>query len=372
MTIIDRYLSRQILSSVIWAVSLLTLILVLGNVLRELVSQLLSHQVPVSYIVTVIGYLLPFSLSYSIPWGVLVSILLVFGKLSSDNELVALRANGMSMTRICYSAFGIALIFLGICLWINLYAAPIAQVNLKRALFNLASNDPLALFGSNEVIDQFPNRKIYVGKKEGSSLYDMHIFELNNQNLPIRVVYARRGTLEVDEKNEQILLHIFDAHYEERDNIAPDDIKRIQHGITLQEGVLSISLKELIRKARNNQRPNELTLTQLHDALKQTNQTGDREDDAAFRTEVSKRFSNAMAVFSFVLVGIPFAITAQRRETSIGIAMSLVVAFSYFIIVVLTDNVKNKPNLHPEILIWLPNFVYLCLGSTLFIRLIRR
>ena len=72
------------------------------------------------------------------------------------------------------------------------------------------------------------------------------------------------------------------------------------------------------------------------------------------------------------LVGIPLAITAQRKETSVGIALSLIVAFSYFIIIVITDNVKHKPNLHPEYLIWLPNFVYLMLGGTLFFRLARR
>ena len=48
MKILDRYLSGQILSAVIWAVSLLTMILVLGNVLRDLLSLLLSHQVPVT------------------------------------------------------------------------------------------------------------------------------------------------------------------------------------------------------------------------------------------------------------------------------------------------------------------------------------
>src|SRR6266481_5375239 len=90
MKILDRYLSGQILSTVVWAVGLLTMILVLGNVLRDLLGLLLSHQVPITYILTFIGYLLPFSMIYSIPWGVLVAVLLVFGKLSSDNELVAL------------------------------------------------------------------------------------------------------------------------------------------------------------------------------------------------------------------------------------------------------------------------------------------
>jgi lipopolysaccharide export system permease protein len=273
------------------------------------------------------------------------------------------------MPRICFPVFVIAAGFLGICLWINLYAAPIAELKLRSAAFDLASNDPLALFGSDEVIDQFPNRKIYVGKKEGSTLHDLHIFEMNAQNLPMRVIYARRGTLEVDKKNEQILLHVYDARYEERDASAPDDLKKLRHGITMREGVLPISLQELLRKARNNERPNEMTLDQLRDALEKNK---DAEDEAAFKTEVSKRFSNSMAVFTFVLIGIPLAVTAQRRETSVGIALSLVVAFSYFIIIVLTDNVKHKPDLHPEILIWFPNLLYLTLGGTLFFRLARR
>src|ERR1700738_1441650 len=369
MKILDRYLSGQILSAVTWAVSLLTMILVLGNVLRDLLSLLLSHQVPVTYILAFIAYLLPFSMTYSIPWGVLVAVLLVFGRLSSDNELVALRANGVGMTRICYPVFVIAIVFLGICLLINLYAAPIAEVKLRSAAFDLASNDPLALFGSDEVIDQFPNRKIYVGKKEGKTLHDLHIFELNAENLPVRVIYARSGTLEVDKKNEQILLNVYDARYEERDATALDDLKKMRHGITMREGGLPISLQELLRRAQNNQRPNEMTLDQLRDALEKTK---DVEDEAAFKTEVSKRFSNAMAVFTFVLVGIPLAVTAQRKETSVGIALSLVVAFSYFIIIVITDNVKHKPNLHPEYLIWIPNLIYLTLGGTLFVRMARR
>ena len=217
---------------------------------------------------------------------------------------------------------------------------PIAEVKLRSAVFDLASSDPLALFGSDEVIDQFPNRKIYVGKKEGSNLHDLYIFEMNSQNLPMRVINARRGTLEVDKKNEQILLHVYDARYEERDKNAPDDLKKMRHGITMREGVMPISLEELLRKARNRQRPNELTLDQLQGALEQSKS---KSDDAALKTEVSKRFSNAMAVFTFVLIGIPLAITAQRKETSVGIALSLIVAFSYFIIIVLTDNVKHKP-----------------------------
>ncbi len=368
MRIIDRYIAKQILTTVIWAIGVLSMLLVVGNAMRDLLTILVNRQLPLSYVFSFIAYALPFSMTFSIPWGVLVSILLIFGKLSSDNELVALRANGVSIVRICFPVFVIAVAFFGICLWINLYLSPESQVKLKQAIFNLASEDPLALFGSDQVIDDFPNRKIYVGKKEGSALKDLHIYELNGYQVPIRVIYARKGTLEVDKENERILLRIFDARYEERDERDPDNLKKMRYGITMREGVLPISLNDLISKASNNQRPNLLTLDQLRDALEQ--QTG--RIASAYRTEVSKRFSNAMAVLTFVLVGIPLAITAQRRETSVGLALSLVVAFTYFIFIVITDNVKNNPHLHPELLIWLPNLLYLTLGTTLFTRLARR
>ena len=368
MRIIDRYLTRQIIGIVIWAVSLLSLILVFGSTMREPLNVLMAHHLPLSYVLSFVGYLLPFSLIYSIPWAVLVAVLLVFGKLSSDNELVALRANGIGMPRICLPVFIVALVFFGLCLWINLYVAPVSQMQLRSALFNLASEDPLALFGSDEVIDQFPSRKIYVGRKNGSTLEDLHIYEMNTEKVPVRVIYARKGTLEVDKENERILLRIYDARYEERDKSDVNNLRKMRYGITMREGVLPISLEELIQKATNNQRPNELTLDQLRDALDQQN----NKMTVAARTEVSKRFSNAMAVLTFVLVGIPLAITAQRRETSVGIALSLLVAFTYFIFIVLTANVKNNPRLHPEILIWVPNFIYLTLGGTLFYRLARR
>jgi len=56
----------------------------------------------------------------------------------------------------------------------------------------------------------------------------------------------------------------------------------------------------------------------------------------------------------------------------VGIGISICVAFTFFIFIVLTDNLKSNASLHPELLIWLPNVVYLILGGTLFYRLARR
>jgi lipopolysaccharide export system permease protein len=366
--IIDRYISGQILTTLIWTVCMLSLMLVVANAMRQLLELLMTHGLPLSYILSFIGDLLPFSMIYSIPWGVLLAVLLVFGKLSSENELVALRANGIGILRICTPVFLITLGCLALCLWINLYVAPECERRFKELAFKLASTEPLALFGSDEVIDAFPNRKIYVGRKNGTTLEDLHIYEMNAQQVPVRVIYAKRGTLEVDKENQRILLRIFDARYEDRDESDVNDLRLMHYGISVQEGVFPISLQELIAKAHSSQRPTELTLSHLQQAMEQK----EGKQLTILRTELSKRFSNSLAVITFVLIGIPLAITAHRRETSIGIAISICVAFTYFIFIVVADNVKGNASLHPEILVWLPNFIYLTLGGTLFYRLARR
>src|SRR5581483_6567364 len=101
MRLIDRYFTRELIVNVLFAIFVLSLVLVVGNILRKLLPLLVNHDVPVEYLVTFIAYILPFSLIFTIPWGLLTAILLVFGRLSADNELIAWRANGVSITRMC-------------------------------------------------------------------------------------------------------------------------------------------------------------------------------------------------------------------------------------------------------------------------------
>src|SRR3712207_1604955 len=101
MKLIDRFITRELLVSLGFAVAVFSLVLVIGNIFRKLLPLLVNQDVPAEYLFTFIAYVLPFSLIFTIPWGLLTSVLLVFGRLSADNELTALRANGVSLSRIC-------------------------------------------------------------------------------------------------------------------------------------------------------------------------------------------------------------------------------------------------------------------------------
>lgn len=380
MKILDRYVCRQVLSTSIFGVGILSVVLVLGQVFKSLLELLINHNAPLDLILSFIAYIVPFSLTFTIPWGFLTAILLVFGKMSAENELIALRSSGISIPRICVTVFLLAAVFAGICLWINIDVAPRAQVKMKDALSNIATNNPLAMFGSDKVINEFPGRKIYIEQNDGPELRNIVVYEMDEESFPIRVVFARRGVLKTDPEHSQLLLHLFDAQYEERNAEDPTNLMKISLGNTAKETTFPISLQELYDKAKKKKGLSTMTVSELQDRLKQnqskTVAKGDEKqrasEQSAAKTEVSKRFSFSLASFAFALIGVPLAITAHRKETTAGFLLSLVVAFVYFIFILIADALKENPKAHPELLIWLPNVLFIGLGLWLFYKLSRK
>lgn len=363
--LIDRYVSRELIVNLVFAIVVLSLVLVVGNIFRKLLPLLVNHDVPAEYLITFIAYVLPFSLIFTIPWGVLTAILLVFGRFSADNELVAWRSNGVSITRICVPLVFISLAATAICLWLNVQVAPAAQERLRSTIFDLATRNPMALFGSDQVIDQFPGRKIYVGKKEGNRLDNIIVFETDENDMPMKVTFAKSGMLEADLANKRILMHLYHARYQQRDESNPFDLRKVRDGINMAEGTLPISLDELYEREKKRPSRSALSIEQLLDQL----QTGDKRERSASRTEINKRLSFPFSCLAFALIGVPLGVTAHRRETSIGFLMSLVVAVVYFLFIIIADTLRGSPRLHPELLVWFPNVLFLALGAWMFRRL---
>jgi LPS export ABC transporter permease LptF len=370
MRIIDRYISQQVITTGLFAVGVLSLVLVLGNIFQKLLGMLVNQDVPIQFILTFIAYIIPFSLTFTIPWGFLTAVLLIFGRLSAENELIALRSNGVSIPRVCVPVIVISIICVGICFWINVDVAPHAQEEMKAAVYHMATSNPIALFGSDSVIDQFPGELIYVEKKAGTKLEDIMMYTLNDHGQPTMSVHAKTGELMTDiTGKQQIILRLKDSQYVMRDSVKPDNPTLMQN-VTARENDLAISLEELYEKNTKKRGPSQMTLSEL--LQKQLDSSMDRAQISAIKTETNKRFSLSLASFAFCLLAVPLAITAHRKETSIGFLFSLIVAFVYFFFIVMVDTLLRNPKFHPEILIWLPNVVFIALGVVLFYRMSRR
>lgn len=368
MKIIDRHVGMSVLTTAFFGVLVLSMVLVIGNIFKELLDLIINHDVPIETVLAFMAFVLPFSLTFTIPWGFLTAILLVFGRMSADNELISLRASGVSVPRVCAPVFLLAVVLTGLCFWINIEVAPRAEQQMTRTIFEIATSNPIKLFSADEVVDQFPDRRVYVGAKEGEKLKNIIVFELNEDNLPVKMVHAKSGILTPDPANSQLLMKLRNARFEQRDPEAPRDLARIRQGIEVEEGVFPISLKEFYKEYLRGRRLSSYTLSELKEHLEKG--ADGRLTEA--RVEFNKRFSASLACMAFALIAIPLGITAHRKETSVGFAISLVVAFSYFFFIIMADTFRGNPNAHPTLLIWLPNILFFCLGAVLFWRLSQR
>ncbi|MBV9126889.1 MAG: LptF/LptG family permease, partial [Verrucomicrobia bacterium] len=267
MRLLDRYIGRELIVTGLFAVATLSFVIVLGQIFKKLFEYVIEHDAPASFILTFIAYALPASLSLTIPWAFLTAVLLVFGRLSANNELIALRSAGISIPRLAVPVLGVAALGCAICLWINLSVGPRAQQNLKDAFFQMATTNPAAAFNSDRVITAFPGRKIYVGNKQGDELQNLHVFELNSDNVPMRVVYAERGWLETDLPNKQIKMRLEGTRYEQRDEHNPADLHRVRDGITAGVLPFPVSLEELYAKRQGRRRIESLNMTELRNEI---------------------------------------------------------------------------------------------------------
>ncbi|MFR4223698.1 MAG: LptF/LptG family permease [Akkermansia sp.] len=152
MKIFDRYIARQLLGVTALGVMALSALLLLGNLFKELRPLLVENKAPISIVLEFIFQVIPFSLMFSIPWGFLTAVLLVYGRLASDNELTSMRMSGMSLWRLSAPAIAIGIALSGLCYWINIDIAPRAKQSISELLIKAASINPKGLLNEGQAI----------------------------------------------------------------------------------------------------------------------------------------------------------------------------------------------------------------------------
>jgi lipopolysaccharide export LptBFGC system permease protein LptF len=358
LQIIDRYIGRQVLLATLIGVAVLSFVLVLGNLFKDVFELLVDKHLPLGAVLQFVAFILPFSLIFTIPWGLLTAVLLVFGRLSADNELVSLRMAGMSLWRICRPVFLLALALASLSFWINTSIAPRSQAKMKSAMYDMVTDDPASLIVANEPITDFPGYEIFAKGKNGNVLDDVTIIMLDDRSYPVVTIHAKTAEFGYNPGEEALDLTLYETNTIKHDANDPKDIEAIETVGQVGVAPWSINLREMREKSRRVT-PSTLPSSELARQIA-VDDSLDAKKRSVMRTEIHKRVSFSMACITFVLFGIPLGVTAQRRETSVGFLLSLLFA------------IRDKPDAMPHLLMWLPNVIFIGLGLFLFLRLSRK
>lgn len=347
--------------------------MVFGNVFKKLLPRLVDDAVPASYLLKFMGLVLPFSLIFTIPWGFLTAILLVFGRLSANNEIISMRMAGMSFQRICAAVFALAIAFSAFSYYINVSVAPKCEKEMRGILYDLWTDDPLSIFEADTVIDQLDGMRIYIREKEGNILRDFQLTQIEGTK-PVAILRSPEVHVEIADDGNTLNLIMKDSVIEPYEVAGQPDT--LMPATYIGEQIRPISLIELKKKARRDSISNH-TSASLKERLKKgidsdSGKPLTENNISAIKTEISKRTSFSLACLTFAFLGIPLGITAQRRETSIGFVLGLAIASIYFFLILLIGMASENPSVYPQLLMWLPNVIFLALGLRMFWKLVKR
>ena len=357
MRTLHSYLTRQVLATLLMTVAVFTFVLLLGNVLKEILSLLMNRQVTLWAVAEAVGLLIPFVLVFALPMGFLTATLLVFGRFSADNELTAARASGLSLLSLITPVVLLSVAMSCLCAIINTQVAPRCRVAYKHLLFHLGVEKLGSLLPAQTFIRDFPGWIVYLGKVNGREVENLLLYELDpSGERVVQSIQAARGVINIDLPHQQVCMQLYDVWH----------VSRRPKRVSVFTEEEELEPLRIVEKTEREPSLTDLTFQQL------LRKRDDLESKGVVPTPVevtiNSQIAFSFACLSFTLIGIPLGIRTHRRETSIGVAIGLILVLVYYSFIILGQSLQTQPRYAPHLIVWLPNFLFQAVGGVLLWR----
>ncbi len=229
MRILTRYLLRLHLAPFLFALTGLTLLLLLDQVSRRF-QDLIGKDLHWMVIVEVFVYSIPFILAQTLPMAVLIAVLYTFNRLAGDTEITAMRASGIPLSRLIAPLLLAATILAGGMTWFNNTVLPESNHHLQVLLTSIGRKKPTFFLRERTINEVVPSR-LYVQPgaihRDRSGIEDAAIYD-ERDGRRSRTIYADSGQMAFDAGGKDLYLTLFDGVLQERQNERPHGFQRIQ------------------------------------------------------------------------------------------------------------------------------------------------
>lgn len=216
MGLLEKYLLRQLLRPFLLGVFVVTFLLTM-DFLFDYLDLFLGKGIDLFTVLWLFALGLGWMLAMSIPCGVLVGVLMTFGRMAQDNEIVALRASGVHLLRVILPAVGAsALLAIGVTIF-NDRVLPDMNHAFANLMLDINKKRPTAEIQEGVFIDHFAGYNMFIGNLDDRSgrMEDVLIYDFSRKDDPPRTILAKRGRLEFNPELGTLGLHLEDGEIHE-------------------------------------------------------------------------------------------------------------------------------------------------------------
>ena len=371
MSIIIRAVFREVATSALLGTVLFTFILFLRS-LGKLAEQLVRGSATPETVAYLSGLVFIPTLTFAVPVGVLVGILIGLSRQASDNEITALRASGVPARRLLWPVMTFALLGFLVAGAASLWLTPWSIRETGRIINELAAVQLTAEIQERVFDEQFPNMILYVGGVDpGPVVRWRNVFmadttpseqrsgSIREQAQGPRVTFAEEAIAVADPKSNRIQLSLRNARSHELGKDPTDDINS-----AFPSGDQSLEAKKPVeRVARPYPEMDSLPLARLAYAKGAPN--------AEARIELHQRLALPLACFLLAMVGLPLGISQRKAGKSVSFVLTVLLAFFYYMSFISLVGLARQGTMPVELAVWLPNLVFGLAGIILLVRLER-
>lgn len=250
MGLLQRHLLASVATACAAAVGLFGFVLIAGQALRDLLGYVVAGQLEPATAARLLGLLVPFVAVYALPIGLLTGVLLVLGRMSSQHEITAMRAAGLSLRYIARPVWWIAWVGVVLSLALNFEIMPRAQTEYRVTLVEAVRQNPLNFIVPKTFVRDFDGFVVYVNERKGSELKDFWLWKLDAQKRVTGLVRARRATIALREADDRLVLTLFEASAETRARPDPRIFPSPSRSVIRTPSRLSSRLKGCFGKCR--------------------------------------------------------------------------------------------------------------------------
>ncbi len=366
MRILTRYILGEVVSHALIGAAVFTFVLFTRD-LGRILELVVRNSAPLPSIAEIFFFTVPVALTYTIPMGVLVGILIGLSRLAADSEITAMRASGLGV----WTFLRVISIFV-ILSWLlalgnSVYVAPRSLAALGQLQDKLKSSQASFEVQPRVFYEGFPKSILYVQDVKamagGAVWKGVFLADLTDPSAP-RISLAREGLL-VSQGPETLDLHLTNGSTHETDPKNPD-----QYTIDTFQ-TTDIPIQVPAAQGGQEHEPTSFAEIKISDLLRNA-----RSGDPVVRRwnliEFHRRLALPTACLVLALVGIPLGLSSKKGGKSSGFVLTILLVFLYYSISLIGVSFARQGRLSPGAGVWLADFVFLLGGIFLLWRSERR
>jgi len=356
------YLINQVLAPFYASLLILTSILFLSKLI-PILDIILDYNIFLGDFVRLYAYFTPQLLLFALPMSSMMGVILGTTSINNENELMVLKASGISLYRMLPPIVLIAISTAVLTGLFSIYLIPAGNRAKLELAFQLAKEKIERSMHEKRFSESLGDIVLYADSidEKTKTWNGVYIADMRDSKHPVTII-SKSGIISADTTAGTLSISLFKGilNRNTSDAVQTIDFERYDINLPLE----TPTANPLARSGKSTMLQSELPA--------EADRLGrDTREAAVYLNEYHKRLALPVSCFILTLLGFPLGFLSGPRHKSIGIPLGLAIFILYYVLMTGSQIISESQILPAWIAMWLPNLIFLIL-TTLFIRIVAR